>query len=76
MKKKSFSSKLRLNKKAISHLNTTNVKGGWFTTGCTDGCSPAQTEWNCTGTMCSKDCTNGVSEYPACTREEDGIFGR
>lgn len=55
MKKKKINSKLNLSKKIITNLN--EVKGGGFTDGCTDGCSPAQTAWNCTaGGNCSGDC--------------------
>ena len=55
MKKKDFNSKLKLSKNVVSNL--TNVKGGRLITGgCTDGCSPLQTAWNCTQTNCSADC--------------------
>jgi hypothetical protein len=76
MKKRKLPGKLNLNKKAISHLNskTLNGNGAWFTTGCTDGCSPAQTALNCTGTLCSNDCTNGASEEPVCPITADDFL--
>ncbi len=75
MKKKKVTVKLNLNKKAISNLNSRTVNGGWFTTGCSDGCTPVQTAWNCTGTFCSNDCNNGVSREPACTQPGDQFLG-
>jgi len=44
---------LSLNKKSISQLNNDTIKGGQFTGGCSDGCTPAQTAWNCTGGNCT-----------------------
>ena len=59
MKKKSFKG-LSLNKKSVSNLNPENITGGGFTAGCTDGCTPYQTAWNCTrGGDCTADCTGG-----------------
>ncbi|XLS30235.1 class I lanthipeptide [Flavobacteriaceae bacterium M23B6Z8] len=74
MKKKNFSTKLMLNKKAISSLNKDNINGGFFTTGCSDGCSPAQTQFNCTNGACSKDCHQGVSDPRVCTMPGDQFF--
>lgn len=75
MKKKSFTNKLNLNKKAISHLNGKIVGGGW-SDGCTDGCTPGQSMGNCTNADCSKDCTGGASWHELCTQENDQILGR
>jgi hypothetical protein len=57
MKKRKLTS-LRLNKKSISNLNSNIIGGakGWFTTGCTDGCTPFATEGFCTLTNCTADC--------------------
>ena len=56
MKKKDFNSKLKLSKNVVSNLN--EIEGGRLITGgCTDGCSPLQTVWNCTKDNCSADCT-------------------
>lgn len=56
---------LSLNKKSISKLNKDNVQGGglsdYCTFGCTDGCTPAQTAWNCTRGNCTGDCGHGFS---------------
>ncbi|QHI35830.1 hypothetical protein IMCC3317_11780 [Kordia antarctica] len=61
MKKKHLKG-LALNKKSVSDLSPQNVVGGKFTGGCTDGCTPYQTVWNCTrGGDCSADCNNGNS---------------
>jgi len=57
MKKKKFNKKLSLNKETISNLN--DVKGGWFTGGCTDGCGGSVmycSQWNCTKQDCTADC--------------------
>ncbi|MEM6720357.1 MAG: hypothetical protein AAF611_13615 [Bacteroidota bacterium] len=70
MKKKNLKG-LSLNKKLISNLNKDEVMGGKFTTGCTDGCTPIQTAWNCTRTECSQDCTGGASFLPACVPIRD-----
>jgi len=62
MKKKNLKG-LSLNKKSVSNLNTNDLVGGGFTAGCTDGCTPFQTEWNCTrvGGNCTADCDLGNS---------------
>ncbi|MEM6720356.1 MAG: hypothetical protein AAF611_13610 [Bacteroidota bacterium] len=64
MKKKSLKG-LKLNKKNISNLSQEQVTGGlpskYCTIGCTDGCTPAQTIWNCTRGNCTGDCDNGWS---------------
>ncbi|WP_420574002.1 hypothetical protein [Kordia sp.] len=53
---------LSLNKKSVSNLNQQHVKGGGITDGCSDGCTPFQTAWNCTkGADCTADCNNGNS---------------
>ena len=70
MKKKKIANKLNLNKKAISHLNE-EINGGFWSTGCSDGCSPAQTALNCTNAGCSNDCGNGVSRCSACDPFQD-----
>ena len=31
---------------------------GYYTSGCTDGCSPAQTAWRCTLSNFTADCTS------------------
>jgi hypothetical protein len=59
MKKKKLKG-LRLNKKSISKLHQEQVGGG-FTEGCTDGCTPFQSEWNCTDGNCTGDCGNGLT---------------
>jgi len=48
MKKRKLG-KLSINKKSISDLNREIVNGGLFSTGCSDGCTPFQTAFNCTG---------------------------
>ncbi|WP_046755105.1 class I lanthipeptide [Kordia jejudonensis] len=60
MKKKALTG-LELNKKSISNLNSDAINGGGFSDGCTDGCTPAQTWFNCTQANCTADCTGGVS---------------
>ncbi len=66
MKKKNLKS-LKINKKSISNLNIENAKGGRFTGGCTDGCTPFQTAWNCTeGGACTGDCDGGLSGINKC----------
>ncbi|WP_298425998.1 hypothetical protein [uncultured Kordia sp.] len=65
MKKKNLDG-LKLNKKLISNLNEDLIVGGLFTAGCSDGCTPFQTAWNCTRTECSDDCGGGVSYMPIC----------
>ncbi|MGH1385717.1 class I lanthipeptide [Kordia sp.] len=67
MKKKDLKG-LSLNKKLISNLNEEQLKGGIrFTRGCTDGCTPIQTAWNCTRTNCSDDCGGGISLLGPCS---------
>jgi hypothetical protein len=70
MKKKNLNG-LKLNKKLISNLNEEQIVGGKFTTGCTDGCTPIQTAWNCTRTECSQDCGGGVSYITICQPPQD-----
>ena len=55
MKKKDLKG-LKLNKKLISSLNKKQTVGGSATDGCTDGCSPLRTLWNCTKANCTADC--------------------
>ncbi|WP_298517108.1 hypothetical protein [uncultured Kordia sp.] len=56
MKKRNLKS-LKLNKKSISDLNKDdNLVGGAFTSGCSDGCGPLKTAWNCTRADCTSDC--------------------
>lgn len=59
------SKKLKLGKSKITELNlskSAQIKGGGtgleesFSDGCTDGCSPAMTYWNCTKFQCTNDC--------------------
>jgi hypothetical protein len=59
MKKKNLKG-LHLNKKEISNLTKVSANGG-ATVGCTDGCSPVQTLWNCTRGNCTNDCTDGAT---------------
>lgn len=54
---------LKLKKETITELDkslASKVKGGLLklTAGCTDGCSPAMTYWNCTEAAgnCTADC--------------------
>jgi|GEM_PF-2164759 hypothetical protein len=65
MKKKT----LKLGKKTIDVLDknlTSKVKGGnqaleadaGFTGGCSDGCTPYVSRWNCSLTYCTRDCGN------------------
>ncbi len=65
MKKKNLDG-LKLNKKLISNLNEDLIVGGLFTAGCSDGCTPFQTAWNCTRTECSDDCGGGISFIGIC----------
>ncbi|WP_298425996.1 hypothetical protein [uncultured Kordia sp.] len=65
MKKRDLNG-LKLNKKSISNLNPGLIIGGKFTAGCSDGCTPFQTAWNCTRTECSDDCGNGASFIGTC----------
>lgn len=58
MKKRKLG-KLSINKKSISDLNREIVNGGLFSTGCSDGCTPFQTAFNCTLGNCTGDCGNG-----------------
>ncbi|KAA2239404.1 hypothetical protein F0L74_24695 [Chitinophaga agrisoli] len=54
--------KLQLSKEKITSLQNAEMdqlKGGDFTDGCSDGCSPFQTAWNCTKADCTADCTGG-----------------
>ena len=65
MKKKDLKG-LSLNKKSISNLNKDKITGGddpirKFTNGCTDGCTPFQTAWNCSRGNCTGDCDGGAS---------------
>lgn len=56
MKKKKLNLKLDLSKKIVSNLNA--IKGGYFSEGCTDGCSPFPTVTNCTNGNCTGDCAS------------------
>jgi hypothetical protein len=60
MKKKDLKG-LALNKKSVSNLNPQEINGGRFTRGCTDGCTPLQTAWNCSHGGCTNDCGGGAS---------------
>ncbi|WP_165026976.1 TIGR04149 family rSAM-modified RiPP [Dysgonomonas sp. ZJ279] len=54
--------KLTLNKSIVANLGNdelNQLKGGGFTSGCTDGCTTSvigQSYWNCTNTNCTNDC--------------------
>jgi len=50
--------KLQLNKEKITELNNQemNQVNGGFTGGCTDGCGPFHSKWNCTRQDCTADC--------------------
>ena len=69
---KKVNKKLSLSKKIISDLDS--VKGGAFTGGCTDGCSPFATAWNCTNGGCTTDCEDPIgvefSLLPGCGSNE------
>lgn len=61
--------KLKLNKEVISNISNNemkNLKGGYlgfFTTGCTDGCTGTvtfHTAWRCTKSACTTDCPDTV----------------
>lgn len=50
---------LNLEKDVIAFLNEdsmSEMKGGGWTSGCTDGCSPAQSWGPCTNANCTYDC--------------------
>ena len=52
------SKRLILEREKITKLN--NLKGGSagdMSAGCTDGCSPFGSFWNCTNANCSADCS-------------------
>ncbi len=59
MKKRNIKS-LKLKKSSISNLNLEVYKGGGFTTGCSDGCTPLQTAFRCTLQDCTSNCDNGT----------------
>ena len=58
-----LSSKLSLGKRTISKLDSGEMRqiaGGAFTDGCTDGCGPLQSAYNCTeGGQCTVNCQTG-----------------
>lgn len=58
--KKQKLKKLKLNRKSVSNLNASVVKGGYFTSGCSDGCTPFQTALYCTYGNCTGDCGGGT----------------
>ncbi len=69
MKKKKLKG-LKLDKKIISNLDNSKINGGndvldftngGCTIGCTDGCGPFQTLWNCSRGNCTGDCTGGAT---------------
>ncbi|MGH1386252.1 hypothetical protein [Kordia sp.] len=66
MKRKSLQG-LRLKKENISNLSKEELTGGAITGGCSDGCTPFQSAWNCTRGNCTGDCENG-SQSCYCTR--------
>ena len=54
-----LSSKLSLGKRTISKLESVEMRqiaGGAFTDGCTDGCGPLQSAYNCSLANCTADC--------------------
>lgn len=66
--------KLTLRKEQIARFDEMkNVKGGYivdgrFTSGCTDGCGPLKTAFNCTQNSCTADCgTNACDTQSFCT---------
>ncbi|UCS92404.1 class I lanthipeptide [Echinicola marina] len=62
MKNNKLNRKLSLGKKTIAKLGRnemSQIQGGAFTDGCTDGCGPLQTAWNCTYQDCTVNCTTG-----------------
>ncbi|WP_298417951.1 hypothetical protein [uncultured Kordia sp.] len=67
MKKRNFKSKLHLSKKIVSNL--TKVHGGKVITGgCSDGCSPIHSLWNCSKQNCTADCPPLITlETQPCT---------
>ena len=69
MKKKNLQG-LRLKKENISNLRQQQISGGGITGGCSDGCTPFQSAWNCTGGDCTGDCDNG-SQSCDCFREKE-----
>ena len=59
--------KLKLNKEVITNLDSVRggkAKQGFWTTGCSDGCSLLQTVFRCTKADCTADCgfTNECQE--------------
>lgn len=68
MKKVKFEGKLSLKKEAIAKLNNdqlsqVNGGAGFWTTGCTDGCTTKvsfQTALMCTYQNCTADCINSI----------------
>lgn len=68
MKKKKLKG-LKLDKKIISNLDNSKINGGneiaftngGCTIGCTDGCGPLQTLWNCTRGNCTGNCDGGAT---------------
>ncbi len=69
MKKRNIKS-LKLKKSSISNLNLEVYKGGEFTTGCSDGCTPFQTAYRCTLLNCSNDCDAGSNIPFVCGSKE------
>lgn len=68
------SRKLTLSKKVVSSLENDRMRGvvggedvqgvtfdNGCTRGCTDGCGPFQTWWNCTRETCTADCTSSLT---------------
>lgn len=65
--------KLQLNKQKVASLTNDQIEGvnggqgvlqqapgnAAWSAGCTDGCSPAGSFWNCTKANCSADCSGG-----------------
>lgn len=42
-------------------INVCDWSGNGCTSGCSDGCFTFATYWNCTNTICSKDCDSGLT---------------
>ena len=61
--------KLTLNKIDVANLSKDEqeqLKGGGWSAGCTDGCTPLQTHGNCTNANCTADCDYGSYYTKSC----------
>ena len=68
--------KLSFNKQVIAQLDqseSSNIRGGGYTAGCTDGCTGSDfmcTAWNCTDNNCTNNCdTEQICSAYTCTAD-------